>query len=439
VTTAPIEDPSGARAGGEAGWAGGGPVAAGAALDDARLDALRSLGDPAADALAAELLAGHGQLDERDLVRLVLGALVTGPPDELGALRAWMVDGPPLPGWADLERVRAGQEFFACWALPICSLLYCAALPCAYAAADGVQVLALTSDLATGDLTRRIAETAQMVVDVMDLGPGSPDTLGPGGQGYVTVRGVRLLHAVVRQAILTSPAVIHTCDEGVPRRWCPEWGRPVNQEDLLGTLLTFTVSVLGALDRLGVPYDRDRAEDYLHTWCVVGALLGIDESVLPRGRDEADALAATIFRRHHRPSRAGRRLMAVLLGEMEHAMPWGLRRLPRTLVRHVVPPGVGDALGVPAAAWWAPVLDWARRAGPTLGRLPLGDRLMRLPSELVGRAMIRLFVDRSLLGLQPPFRLDAGAAAQLAVPTSARRRARRHRRYRARARQGVAA
>jgi ER-bound oxygenase mpaB/B'/Rubber oxygenase, catalytic domain len=439
VTTAPIEDPSEPRAGGEAGRAGHGPAGGGRALDDARLDALRAVGDPAADALAAGLLAGHEQLDERDLVRLVLGALVMGPPDELGALRAWMVEGPELPAWADPERVRAGQEFFACWALPICSLLYCASLPCAYAAADGVQVLALTSDLATNDLTRRIAETGQMVVDVMDLGTGSPDTLRPGGQGYVTVRGVRLLHAVVRQVIVTSPAVTHTCDERVPRRWCAEWGRPVNQEDLLGTLLTFTVSVLGGLDRLGVPYDRERAEDYLHTWCVAGALLGIDESVLPRGRDEAEAMATTIFRRHHRPSRAGRRLMAVLLGEMEQAMPWGLRRLPRTLVRHVVPPGVGDTLAVPAAAWWAPVLEWVRRAGPTLGRVPLTARVLRLPGELIGRAMIRLFVDRSLLGLQPPFRLDATAAAQLAVPTSARRQARRHRRYRARARRGVAA
>src|SRR5262245_15428922 len=94
---------------------------------------LRTAGDPAADALAAMLRAGHEDLDERDLVRLVLGALVTGPPDGEGALRAWLADGPPLPPWFDRDRVAAGQRFFADWALPICALLWCAALSNAYA------------------------------------------------------------------------------------------------------------------------------------------------------------------------------------------------------------------------------------------------------------------------------------------------------------------
>lgn len=432
MTAAPIDEPTGPQAGGPG--AGQGGAGAAPPLDDARLAALRSAGDPPADALAAVLRTGREQLDERDVVRQVLALLVSGPTDEAGPVRDWMLSGPPPPAWANPEQVRAGQEFFACWALPICALLFCAALPSAYAAADGVQVLALTSDLATKDLSRRIAETGQMVVDVMDLGRGSPSTLEPGGQGYLTLRGVRLLHAVVRQAILTSPAVARTCDEAVPHRWCPDWGLPVNQEDLLGTLLTFTVSVFAGLDRLGIPYDRAGADAYLHTWCVVGALLGIDEALLPLERDAAEALAVTIARRHHRPSAAGRRLMSFLLADMEHAMPRGLRRLPRTLVRHVVTPSVAEALALPRAAWWAPVLRWARWAGPVASHLPGWRRLMRAPSEVLGRAMIRFFLDRSLLGLQPAFRLDEAAAAHLSVPTSVRRRNARHRRYRARAR-----
>ena len=402
--------------------------------DDDRLDQLRQIGDPEADGLAAALREGHEDLDERDIVRLVLDRLVH--PDRLSTddeLGSWMFGGPPLPDWADEVRIRAGQEFFECWTLPICTALFCASLPTGYAGAKGVQVLALTSDLASGDMGRRVAETAQMLVDIMDPGPRSPATLEPGGQGHLTVRGVRLLHAVVRDAILTSPQVTHTCDESVPTRWCSDWGHPINQEDLLGTLLTFTVSVLDALDRLGIPYDPAGAEGYVHVWCVVGAQLGIDPTLLPADRAEAQAVADVIYRRQHGRSVAGERLTCVLLTQMELAMPWGLRKLPRTMVRHMSGPRVADLLGVPRAAWWSPALRSLRTVGPRIGRVPGGRRLCEAPGDLLGRAMIRMFVDAALDGERPAFRLDAATARAKAIHSSAARRRRRRRRVVARA------
>ena len=402
-------------------------------LDDHRLDQLRQIGDPDADALAAALREGHEDLDERDLVRLVLDGLAAPARAEAGDLRDWLFGGPPLPDWADRARIRAGQEFFADWTLPVCTALFCASLPTGYAGADGVQVLALTSDLASSDMRRRIAETAQMLMDIMDPGPRSPGTLEPGGQGHLTVRGVRLLHAVVRDTILTSPAVTHTCDEAVPRRWCAAWGHPINQEDLLGTLLTFTVSVLNALDRIGIPYDDDGAEGYVHAWCVVGAQLGIDPELLPLTRAEATELADTIYRRQHGASAAGEQLMDVLLAQMELAMPWGLRKLPRTLVRQMTRPGVADLVGVPKAAWWRPLLDATRATGSALRRVPGADKVFAVPGDLLGRSMIRMFVDSELDGVRPAFRLDVTTADALAVTTSDVRRARRRARVATRA------
>lgn len=412
-------------------------------LDDDRLDRLRLTGDPEADELAAALRRGHEELDERDLVRLVLDGLAH--PDRLARpdraapadLGDWLFGGPPLPDWADDAAIRAGQQFFDCWALPISTALFCASLPTGYAGAKGVQVLALTSDLAGGDMRRRVAETAQMLVDVMDPGPLSPATLEPGGQGHLTVRGVRLLHAVVRDAILTSPAVTRTCDESVPIRWCEEWGHPINQEDLLGTLLTFTVSVLDALDRCGIPYDTAGAEGYVHVWCVVGAQLGLDPDLLPFDRAGARALADRIYRRQHGPSDAGERLMSVLLGQMELAMPWGLRKLPRTMVRHMSPPGVADLVGVPRAAWWAPALRVLRVAGPLVGRIPGGRRMCEMPGDLLARAVIRMFVDSALDGVRPAFRLDVTTARALAIETSVARQRRRRRRVAARRSRGA--
>lgn len=430
-------------------------------LEDHHLDALRQLGDPEADGLAATLKQQHPNLDERDIVRLVLDQILPGTDPAAGATQgpvtSWMREGPALPGWTDLERIQAGQDFFGDWPMPIASSLFCVSLPSAYAAANGTQVLAMTSDLATKNLARRIAETGQMLFDVMDLGRESPEALLPGGQGYLTLRGVRLLHGVVRRTLLATldgPPVGSAADADaaeavgdgdlvdpvaaghptVAVRWQPEWGLPVNQEDLLGTLITFTVAVFRGMDRMGIPYDRSAAEDYLHTWCVVGHLLGIQPQLLPFDRAQAEHLADVIARRHHQRSEAGRRLTTALLAEMETAMPLGMRKLPRTLMWHMLPGPVPTVLDVPRAAWWRPALGAMARVGPAIGHLPLGTWLMQQPTALLGRGMLRMLVDRTMEGAQPSFRLDAHVLDRLSITTSPVRQSLRCRRRRRRER-----
>jgi hypothetical protein len=398
-----------------------------AVLDDAALDGLRQVGDEHADKVAAEVRDRYPAVDENDVVRIVLRDLARGEQAGDETVRRWMFEGPDLPEWADVDKIRAGQAFFGDWPLAITAALFCVSLPCAYAAADGTRVLGLTSDFATKNASRRIAETGQMLMDVMDLGRERPETLRPGGTGYATIRGVRLLHAVVRRTLLSDPSI-----------WNREqWGVPVNQEDLLGTLTTFTIAVFEGLDRLGIPYTPDEADAYLHTWCVIGHLLGIRPAParLPIGRAEAETLADTIARRHHRPSEAGDRLMGVLLRQMEVSMPWGLRKLPRTLLHRLLPPEVVDVLPLPPPAWWHPGLTLVCRTFPVVATLPGGRsliRTIRTPSGLLGRSMIRLHVDRALAGEGPPFRVDPAVAARLSVGMSKPRRALRTRRRRLR-------
>lgn len=395
-------------------------------LDDAQLDELRHVGDPEADRLAAELVERYPGLDEGALVRLVLGEMEAGTGASDDKVSRWLLDGPPLPDWAGRERIKRGQEFFGTWPLPITAALFCVSLPGAYAAADGARVLAVTSDLANNNITRRVAETGRMLMDVMDLGRASPSALEPGGQGYLTVRGVRLLHAVVRRTLLSSGSVE------------PEWGMPVNQEDLLGTLLTFTTAVFEGLDRLGIPYTEQEAEDYLHTWCVIGEMLGIERKLLPADRHRGAALMDRIAARHHERSDAGDRLMAALLHHMETSMPLALRNLPVTLVHRLLRPEVAELLCVPPPAWWSPVLGALSRFGTVVGRLPGGARLVQAPGALVGRSMIRMYVDRTLAGEGAPFRLDAAAAARLSIGHSHLRRTLRTRRRHLRSKQAQA-
>ena len=390
-------------------------------LDDHELDELRRIGDPEADGLAAELVARYPGLDEGALVRLVIGEMEAGTGASDDKVREWLLEGPPLPDWADRDRIKRGQDFFGRWPLPITASLFCVSLPGAYAAADGARVLAITSDLATKNVTRRVAETGRMLIDVMDLGRESPAALEPGGQGYLTVRGVRLLHGVVRETLRASGRVD------------PAWGVPVNQEDLLGTLLTFTSAVFEGLDRLGIPYDPEEAEDYLHTWCVIGEMLGIERKLLPLDRHRAAALMDRIAERHHERSDAGDLLMAALLRHMETSMPLALRRLPATLTHRLLRPEVASLLDVPPPAWWSPVLGAVARCGSLVCRLPRGSVLVQAPTALLGRSMIRMYVDRTLDGEGAPFRLDAAAAARLSIGQSRVRRTMRSRRRRIRA------
>jgi hypothetical protein len=399
-------------------------------LDDACLDGLRHVGDPEADQLAADLLKRHPGLDEGDLVRLVLDELAGRSGDEF--VREWLFDPDALPRWANPGLLRKGQGFFADWPLPIATSLFCVSLPAAYAAADGAQVLAVTSDLATHNLHRRIAETGRMLFDVMDFGTASSEALRPGSQGYLTIRGVRLLHAVVRQTLLSEDYLAQNEGEGIPERWNPDWGLPVNQEDLLGTLFSFTVAVFEGLDRLGIPYDPRSADAYFHTWCVIGHLLGIREDLLPLNRQQASELTDAIAERHHHSSAAGKRLMSVLLETMETSMPLGLHKLPRTLIRHQLPADVAEMLDVPPAAWWHPAVEVLSTVGPRLRHFPGGVRLVQAPSALLGRLVLRRLVDAELHGSQPAFRIDPVVREKLAIDTSPLRRTLRRRRHRIR-------
>jgi hypothetical protein len=101
---------------------------------DALLDRMRELGDPLADGPVAALLERGDQPVPEEM------------PDEI---RAYLVETLPLPDWADMGKIKRGQQPFETWGLEIACCLFCASLPSAYAAAKGVKVLYLTARLDT--------------------------------------------------------------------------------------------------------------------------------------------------------------------------------------------------------------------------------------------------------------------------------------------------
>jgi hypothetical protein len=405
---------------------------------DEALAPWRVVGDQPADDLALALLTAY-DLDERDETEILtqaIRAVVAGKASPDDSVVAWLTGGPDLPTWADDRLIAAGQRFFWRWPMPIATTLFCASLPMAYAAPRGARVLGATSRLSQRPMVaRRLAETGQMVFDAMrctDSGPGAaglgpavvpPLALRPGSQGYLTTRTIRLLHAVVRQGLLRA----------TQEPWHPEVvGLPVNQEDLLGTLLTFSVTVLDGLEELGVPVTRDEAAAYLHAWCAVGAVLGIDEELLPIELDDAHELALELAGREQAPSEDGTKLAGELLREMSLAMPKGCEDLPAALVHRLVPEAAA-ILGVPPARpLTRQMLDRACALTRSGSRWPVLRALVSGLGAQVGRSVLQMLIDREQQPDGPSYRLDSDLFRRAAGGGSWRRAEMRTKRRRRR-------
>jgi len=97
------------------------------------------------------------------------------------------------------------------------------------------------------------------------------------------------MHAAVRHLIKAR-------NELTPGMWHPDWGTPINQEDLAGTLLSFSYVVADPLRRLGVRVGAKDVDAYLHLWNVIGHLLGVRDELLVS--DAADAAALKNYKGH---------------------------------------------------------------------------------------------------------------------------------------------
>jgi hypothetical protein len=375
--------------------------------DDAFLDSMRAEADPLADEVVAAYFA---EVDGGDPAQLVRAVVTRQGEDAAPPVAEYLRRPTPLPGWVDPDLVRAGQERFARWGSHVFTALYAAALPSAYACWRGVQVLGITARLIT-DPKRRLNETAQFHLDVM-----TPGGLDPDGRGTDDARHVRLMHAAVRWLIAHDP------DAG----WDPAWGVPINQEDLLETLLTFTEIVFEVFDRTGVDYTEDDANAYLHTWSVVGYLLGVRPDLLPLDRSLTQVLMPMVRRRQFGASPAGRLLAAALLDQGRQLAPPGLRGLPGTTLRYYVGDGTADLLGVPPADWTRVLFGPLGSMTRVLSAERAHRRLLLHLSDRMGFGMLQLAVAAERGGNRPAFAVPTGLADRWGLsPKGARTAARR--------------
>lgn len=299
---------------------------------DAELDALRRVGDPLADDLVAEIFA-DGDVDAvRKLLRHLVDnehpLLVVDDADRLPPAlmvhveRYFAMSDAALPELAPAI-VEAGEKVFELHGPEVLMTLCCYSLPASYTAKKGVHVLAQTGRLESHP-KRRLIETTQMVVDVMSPGGlAIRASAASHGKGIRSAQKVRLMHAAIRHLIVGKDG----------KAWLDAYDLPINQEDLAGTLMTFSQIVLDGLERLGAPLVEAQREAYLYAWQAIGRIMGIREELIPTDLAAARVLTDTIKRRQTARSDAGDALTKALLELMEQFVPGVLRGLPPTMLR----------------------------------------------------------------------------------------------------------
>ncbi|MGH2785751.1 MAG: oxygenase MpaB family protein [Actinomycetota bacterium] len=377
----------------------------GSRWSDSLLDRMRHVADPEADDVVASYFEDSADAAPHRFFRLLVHTMELPPQECSPAVAEYLAERPALPRWADPDLMRTGEEFFDRWGLYVPLVLVCSSLPECYAAKKGVQVLQLTARLAT-DPKRRIVETAQMVLDVM-----APGGMQPGARGYGTVRRVRLMHAGVRYLIQNDPRIARDAAAADGARWSSDWGVPINQEDLAGTLTTFSWSVLVGLAALGVPVSDDEQEAFIHVWNVVGAMLGLREELLPKDARDAAALSSRIRERQWEESPEGREMTEALLEMLEKSLPG--RLIPGfgpSMIRHFVGDDLAEQLGVPKHGRAGSLFRSASLAANAAGLTQQRSWVFRKTAAAVSRGLLQTYMRFDRGGDRPGFDIPRSLA-----------------------------
>lgn len=308
------------------------------------LDTMKQQSDPLADAAFARILADG----EQSRIGQMFAGLDTNnatPPAALFPQASeFIATTGRLPAWVDLKRIQDGEATFWKHAYGIALVLLTKSLPEGYAAPNLARVLNMSGDLRTRTYKRLLA-TLQLVLNV-----SSCTGFGPNGRAIISAQKLRLLHAgtrfIARKTLTDFEA---------------RYGVPVNQEDMLGTILGFSLLVINGLRTLEAGLTTKEEEDFLYTWKVFGIMMGIhppgepeNPAYLPDDVEDAEEFYRQYRRRHYvgpAENRDGVLLGAANLAMLTEMIPppfrWmGFSVVPRIAMQDLMGPEACARIGI---------------------------------------------------------------------------------------------
>lgn len=312
------------------------------------LEPFRHRADPLADAAVAGL---PRQPQAAPLLQRVRAAAQRGDPACCRFLEAtWQV-----PPWFDPARIEPGRRAAMRQAPVTFLVLLTASLLESFALPEPARLLVATGRLRHDPLPR-LHETASMLRDVL-----LPGGLQPGQPGHLALVQVRLLHARVRSAVRQGPTV------------------PINQLELLHTLLCFSRVMARGLTDLGVHLTDAERDGWCQLWRRAGDLLGVDPALLPATVDEETQRYREV-RNRYAPDRNAQELTASVLHAAARQPPFHLpARALAAISRRLLGDRLADAFALPKSqqgqAFAAGLAGVTRTIDCALRRLPGGKVL----------------------------------------------------------------
>ncbi|MEM8930274.1 MAG: oxygenase MpaB family protein [Acidobacteriota bacterium] len=257
--------------------------------DDAFLDHLMGSTDDLANATVAELkLDGDLATTNR-----ILAGLRTGDqplPDDAPTPFVRFVEECAAEAQAldfDARRAAHGAEVFRRWAYPACIVMLASSLPNGYAAPCLSNILTISDNLAVHPY-RRLLGVLQLLVNVSC--PGDDDH----EDARTSALKLRLLHGGVRALV----------PEHRPQ-FEERFGLPVNHEDMLATIMGFSLLVVDGIEVLGFELEDDDAEDFYYLWSLFTRRMAIAPAddptsleFVPENLTDARAFYDSYTRRH---------------------------------------------------------------------------------------------------------------------------------------------
>lgn len=295
------------------------------------LDEMRKHGDPLADEAAASLFDAIKGHDEKEVATFITAFIshdfakswkekssIPDPPELIKYFEAF--DEFKLTQ-EEIGYLEKGSEIFEkhgpwiTFALGVRSLLK------QYAHTKAIEVLRLTT-LLVKHVNRRILETMQFVLDVMSIGwdvqaPDGTKKLNLDHPGLMSIKKLRLVHAMIRYRLKHKmyDTSLGEFDESY-------WGHPINQEDMVFAIHTFSLEIIEGLREMRIAISDEDAENYFQCWKIIGRGLGIRRELEPENYADAMALQEIIYQRHFTlPNEAGPILAKSLVGWFTSAIP----------------------------------------------------------------------------------------------------------------------
>ncbi|KAF1977715.1 hypothetical protein BU23DRAFT_526175 [Bimuria novae-zelandiae CBS 107.79] len=248
-----------------------------------------------------------------------------------------------VPQWVDWEQIKRGQDVFYRYGGPALTGLTYQSLLGGMGAARVVETLARTGGFSTKVARRRLFETTQHILQCTK----SLDSIQPGGAGWASSIRVRLLHAAVRQRIMKLAAQRPSYFN------LEEWGVPVNDLDTMGTIGTFSTTLIWlSFPRQGIFLREQEKKDYVALWRYIGYIMGTPHEPFETA-DKAKALMESLLWNEVHPSEMSKVLSNNIIQCLQGQPPTYVS--PDMLIasaRWLNGNELADELGLPRVSWY---------------------------------------------------------------------------------------